>query len=140
MTTMSKTETSASGMRSQIDRKTHSNVIRWEVDPLDVDRVARALNGHHRVTLCEVCGCGPRIHSKIRPASKCLRCGNYQLTESVMPSATKQRCRRCKTYRWQVLKSPYCESCREKVAADRAAFLGAGKIQAHVRGGSQTPA
>jgi hypothetical protein len=97
--------------------KNPSKITHSQIDKRLCDIIERALREHFRITACDVCG-GPRIHSKLRPHSKCLRCGDSRVTASILPFPTKQRCRRCKTYHWRVLRSLYCERCQKKVAQE----------------------
>jgi hypothetical protein len=81
--------------------------------------IAEAIRQKYRITAC-VCG-GPRIHSKTTGRSKCLRCQLVEVSVAPLAALTHQKCRRCKKYRWAVLKANYCDYCYERVQAQKEA-------------------
>jgi hypothetical protein len=100
MTATKAKTTSNSGIRT---RKTTLMVTEWEINPLVCDLIDRAQREYYRITACEVYG-GPRIHCKIRPYSKCFRCGDVRVAASILVIAMKPKCRRCKAFHWRVLR------------------------------------
>jgi hypothetical protein len=90
MTATKVKRTSDSGGRT---RKRPSPVTVWEINPLVCDVIDRAQREHYRITACEVCG-GPRIHSKIRPHSKCFRCGDFQVSRRLRRNSGADAARR----------------------------------------------
>jgi hypothetical protein len=81
--------------------------------------IAEAIRQKYRITAC-VCG-DPRIHSKTTGRSTCLRCQLVEVSEVPLVASTHQKCRRCKKYRWAVLKANYCDYCYERVQAQKEA-------------------
>src|ERR1035437_5017275 len=80
--------------------------------------LAEANRQKYRITIC-VCG-GPRIHSKTSGRSKCFQCENVETAAAPLASRTRQRCKRCKKFRWAVLKANYCGECYERVQKQKA--------------------
>src|ERR1035437_8019514 len=67
--------------------------------------LAEANRQKYRITIC-VCG-GPRIHSKTTGQSKCFSCQTVETAVVPLATQTRQRCKRCKKFRWAVLKANY---------------------------------
>ena len=80
--------------------------------------LAEALRQKYRITVCE-CG-GSRIHSKTTGRSKCFQCLVCETATTPLASQTRQRCQRCKKFRWAVLKANYCKPCYERVQKAKA--------------------
>jgi hypothetical protein len=54
------------------------------VDSYRLDALAQAMAAGHKIGACRACG-GPDVHSKIRPAARCFRCGLARETAFVVP-------------------------------------------------------
>ena len=80
--------------------------------------LAQANRQKYRITIC-VCG-GPRIHSKTTGRSKCFQCQSVEEAASPLTAQTRQRCKRCKQFRWAVLKANYCGDCYARVQKQKA--------------------
>jgi predicted metalloprotease len=87
----------------------------WPVDQHTMLVVSKAIEQHHVVKQCVLCG-GPEIHSKEKPIARCFRCGNRKETETVLSRQPRRRCRRCKRYFRSRVAYLACEPCREKIA------------------------
>ena len=86
--------------------------------PSTTHLIAEALRQKYRLTTC-ACG-GTRVHSKTSGWSTCLQCQVREEVQIPLAARTRQRCKRCKVFRWAVLKANYCDRCYERVQKAKA--------------------
>jgi hypothetical protein len=83
------------------------------LNPRTCDVIDRARREHYEIRRCTRCG-GPELHSKERPAAKCLRCGAYRELAAITPYERQWTCGACRRRFWAVLGTGTCAGCAAK--------------------------
>ena len=98
------------------------SIVSWPLDHRTGDRVGQAMKEHFRIEPCGQCG-GPEVFSKIKPISRCFRCGASR--EHMAVKQHKISFRRCACCHEQKMagvpiNKSYCKRCEAMGSRQRA--------------------